>query len=119
RNEYPFPSLILLDLSLPVTRRLSVPEVAARGKRVTPCARGRAEWLVAFAWCETGVRSRRELFLTKPSGLAELSAAMRSLLEYWLTHCRLPDEPGIARAMVPATGRVGDPLPAPKIARPR
>jgi CheY-like chemotaxis protein len=92
RKEYPFPRLILLDLSLPVMDGFQflkwlreesalrhVPVVALSGSSFSPDIKR------AYA---TGANS----FLSKPSGLSELTGAVKDLMEYWLGRCRLPDE---------------------------
>jgi len=98
RKEHPFPSLILLDLSMPVLDGFEflewlraenalrhAPAIVLSGSTFSPDIKR------AYA---AGANS----FLSKPSGLVELSAAMYNLLQYWLVNCRLPDEPGIAIA---------------------
>ena len=93
REEYPFPSLILLDLGLPIVdgfqfmqwlRQQSslrhVPVIVLSGSSFSPDVKR------AYA---AGANS----FLTKPSGLTELTAEIKGLTDYWIGHCKLPDSP--------------------------
>jgi CheY-like chemotaxis protein len=102
RKEYPFPSLILLDLSLPVMDGFQflkwlreesalrhVPVVALSGSTFSPDVKR------AYA---TGANS----FLSKPSGLTELTGAVRELMEYWMGRCKLPDQTAPTQGAAPA-----------------
>ena len=91
RKEYPFPSLILLDLGLPVVDGFQflqwlrgtigfrhVPVIVLSGSSLSTDVKR------AYA---AGANS----FLTKAPGLAELTVEVKGLTDYWLGFSRLPD----------------------------
>jgi len=93
RKEFPFPSLILLDLGLPVVDGFQflkwlrqqgglchVPVIVLTGSSFTPDVKR------AYA---AGANS----FLRKASGLTELTVEVKGLTDYWLGFSKLPDVP--------------------------
>jgi CheY-like chemotaxis protein len=96
RKEFPIPNLILLDLGLPHVDGFQVlqwlrahatlrhlPVIVLSGSSFSPDIKR------AYA---AGANS----FLTKPSGLAEVTGAIKELMAYWLERCRLMDSSAAA-----------------------
>jgi CheY-like chemotaxis protein len=91
REEYPFPSLVLLDLKLPYVMGLDVLKWIRRecGPALTVLmltASGEDADIV------TAYRLGANGFLTKPSEANKLQDMVKAIRDFWLTHNTLPSK---------------------------
>jgi two-component system response regulator len=104
RQQFPLPSLVLLDLKLPYVMGLEVLKWIRRNLQTPPIV-----IVLTSSALEADVVAAYELganaYLTKPSAPADLQDLVRSLQHFWLTHNKFPAE-GCAHLPARATRAV-------------
>ena len=110
REQFPLPSLVLLDLKLPHVMGLEVlkwirmqPGTALVVLILTASAED-ADIAAAYRLGANG-------FLVKPSESSKLEDIVKALKDFWLTHNALPQESYRERAAVPSNSRAANPGP--------
>ena len=89
REQYPMPSLVLLDLKLPYVMGLDVLKWIREQPNTAPVI------IILTASAEDGdvasaYRLGANAFLTKPSEASKLQEIVKSIKDFWLTHNTLP-----------------------------
>jgi len=120
REEFPLPSLIVLDLKLPFVMGLDVLDWIRRQPRLSPIvivlSSSQANADIGAAY-----RLGANAYLVKPSDLAKLQEMIRAIKDFWLTHNILAADSGMEgeaadlprsqrRALIPAS-YLSTPLP--------
>jgi CheY-like chemotaxis protein len=89
REQFPLPSLVLLDLKLPYVMGLEVLKWIRRNLQPPPIV-----IVLTSSALEADVVAAYELganaYLTKPSAPAQLQDLVRALQHFWLTHNKFP-----------------------------
>jgi CheY-like chemotaxis protein len=93
RHEFPIPKLILLDLGLPGINGFQV----LQWLRCHETLRHLIVIILSSSVFSPDIKRAYSLgansFLVKPAGLSELTAAIKTLLDFWLAKATLPDSP--------------------------
>ena len=108
REQFPLPSLVLLDLKLPYVMGLDVlkwvRERFGAGLAVVILTASAQDEDIAAAY-----RLGANAFLTKPSEPNKLQDMVRAIKDFWLTHNTLPQEYYREQVAAPAQSRTLDP----------
>ena len=104
REQFPFPSLVLLDLKLPYVMGLDVLKWIRQQPGITLVV-----LLLTASGEEADIRAGYRLgangFLVKPSEASKLQDMVKAIGDFWLAHNQLPEEPFSRRTAAPAYSR--------------